>query len=119
MIETPCQGSGKLQLEVNTTSDNADGPHGIITVVLDTPQSGDGYTIGTDPDDRITINVIDAIKPALTFENAPEAGTIENHTFSDSSGNSQTIRAFLAKFPVTATTSVTSAPTNNGKIYSN
>ena len=104
----PVSGKWEATLEVNTTSDNADGPHGIITVVLDTPQSGDGYTIGTDPDDRITINVIDAIKPALTFENAPEAGTIENHTFTDSSGNSQTIRAFLAKFPVTATASVTS-----------
>ena len=89
-----------------TVDDMADGEHGSITVTLATPGQGANYTLGTNT--SITFDVIDATKPVLTFENAPEAGTIENHTFTDSSNNSQTIRAYLAKFPVTATTSVSS-----------
>ena len=91
---------------VATVDDMADGEHGSITVTLATPGQGANYTLGTNT--SITFDVIDATKPVLTFENAPEAGTIENHTFTDSSNNSQTIRAYLAKFPVTATTSVSS-----------
>ena len=62
--------------------DGMDAENGVISVVLDTPESGDGYTIGTMPNDRVTINVKDGTVPTITIEDANDvtAGSAASFT---------------------------------------
>ena len=60
----------EAEITIETKDDNQmDDPNGVISVVL-IDQSG--YDIGTDPNDRITINVKDLTVPTITIADAPD-----------------------------------------------
>ena len=61
----------EAEIEIETNDDNQmDNPNGVILVTLNTPGAQAGYTIGTDPNDRVTINVKDGTVPTITIANA-------------------------------------------------
>ena len=60
-------------IEIETERDNLDKIDGVIEVVLNSVAQDADYSIGTNPADRITINVNDLDVPLISIEDAPNA----------------------------------------------
>ena len=72
----------EASITIETNDDNnMDNPNGVIEVELDSPSPIAGYLIGTDPNDRITINVKDATVPTITIADAPSITATQTAEF--------------------------------------
>ena len=67
------QAKWEATIEIETERDDLDKIDGVIEVVLNSVAQDADYSIGTNPADRITINVNDLDVPLISIEDAPNA----------------------------------------------